>query len=112
VVPLMLRGLPLIPLVQVGAIAATLAMVRGWKRAPDRRPTAGRLWRQHILLPLVPNLSLAAAPWLLHRQGMLRYLMQFNPDVAWTTVISGVIAGLWAVLRTGLLLQTWRRPGR
>ncbi len=111
-VPWMLRGLPLIPLVQVGAIAATLAMVRGWKRAPDRRPNAGRLWRQHILLPLVPNLSLAAAPWLLHRRGMLRYLMQFNPDVAWTAVISGVIAGLWAVLRTGLLLQTWRKLGR
>jgi len=39
---------------------------------------------------------------------MLAFLRLFMPDLAWILRVSGVFAGAWAVLRTGLLLQSRR----
>jgi CubicO group peptidase (beta-lactamase class C family) len=111
-VPWVMRALPLLPLLQIAGAAATLLMLRRWRRDPALRPGPGRTWSLHILLPLVPNLSLAAIPIYLWARGMLGFMSLFMPDISAIALISGGLAGLWAVVRTGLMLQTlrWRRP--
>jgi hypothetical protein len=66
------------------------------------------MWRQQILLPLIPNLSLAAILAYLQSSGLIRFLQLFMPDLAWTAQISGGFAGVWAFLRTGMVLQVIR----
>jgi CubicO group peptidase (beta-lactamase class C family) len=105
-----MRLLPLIPFFQIVGVIATLLMVRGWERDPEHRPNAGRVWRQHILHPLIPNLSLAAILVYLRSTGLLRFLQLYIPDLAWIARISGSFAGLWALLRTGLILRAVRKP--
>ncbi len=103
--PWAMRGLVLIPVLQIAGVAATLLRLRGWRENPEHIPTRGRLWTLHILLPLIPNLSLAALPIYLKAKGMLRYLKLFNPDAAWVALICGSFAGIWALVRTGLILR-------
>ncbi len=69
----------------------------------------GRAWGQHIVLPLIPNLSLAAILLYLRSSGLIRFLDLFMPDLAWIARISGGFAGIWAVLRTGLILRALRK---
>jgi len=104
-----MRLLPLIPLLQIAGVLGTLRRLRRWNRHPALRPSGGRMWRQHILLPLIPNLSLAAILVYLRSNGLIRYLHLFNPDLAWIARISGGIAGIWAFLRTGLILRALRK---
>ena len=99
-----MRLLPLIPLLQIVGVFATLRLLRRWRRDPALRPSRGRLWGQHILLPLIPNLSLAAILVYLRSSGLIRFLHLFMPDLAWIARISGGFAGIWAFLRTGLIL--------
>jgi CubicO group peptidase (beta-lactamase class C family) len=107
-----MRLLPLIPLLQVASAAATLRTLRRWRKDPAFRPGSGRLWRQHILLPLVPNLALASILVALRSTRMLGFVQLFMPDIALIARISGSFAGIWAILRTGLMLQTLRKPRR
>ena len=100
-----MRLLPLIPLLQIVDVIATLQRLRRWHKNPAHRPGSGRIWGQRILLPLVPSLALAAILGYLRLKGLLRYLSLFNPDLAWIARISGSFAGIWAVLRTVLLLR-------
>jgi CubicO group peptidase (beta-lactamase class C family) len=104
------RLLPLIPLLQVAGVAVTLGFIQRWQRDPAQRPSRGRMWRQHILFPLVPNLSLAAILVYLQSTGLIRFLHLFMPDLAWIARISGSFAGIWAVVRSGLLLWSLRKP--
>ena len=67
------------------------------------------MWGQHILLPLIPNLSLVAILVYLRSSGLLRFLKLFMPDLSWIVRISGGFAGIWAILRTGLILRTLRK---
>jgi CubicO group peptidase (beta-lactamase class C family) len=99
-----MRFLPLIPPLQVVGVFTTLRLLRRWQKEPALRPTQGRLWAQHILLPLIPNLSLAAILVYLRSSGVLRFMHLFMPDLAWIAQISGGFAGMWAILRTGLIL--------
>jgi CubicO group peptidase (beta-lactamase class C family) len=108
-IPWAMRLLPLVPLLQVAGIAATLRKARRQEQAPEARLSQSRLCG---LLPVLPSLGLAATPLLLHRRGMLRYLMRFNPDLAWVSIISGTLAGIGAVLRAGLILQAGKKPRR
>ena len=101
-----MRLLPLMPLVQVAGVLATRRRLSQWRGDPATRPQGGRLWGRHILLPLIPNLSLAAILAYLRSSGLLRFIHLFMPDLAWTVRISGGFAGLWAILRTGLILGT------
>jgi len=103
-----MRLLPLIPLLQVAGVVVTLGFLHRWQMDPARRPSQGRMWRQHILFPLVPNLSLAAILVYLRSTGLLTFLNLFMPDLAWIARISGGFAGIWAFLRTGLILSTTR----
>jgi CubicO group peptidase (beta-lactamase class C family) len=108
--PWVMRALPLIPLVQMVGVLATLRLLRRWRQNPALGPGGGRLWGQHILPPLIPNLSLAAILAYLQSSGLLRYMHLYMPDLSWIIRISGGFAGLWAVLRIGLILRTLREP--
>ncbi|MFZ0534301.1 MAG: serine hydrolase domain-containing protein [Anaerolineales bacterium] len=105
-----MRLLPLIPILQVVGVIATLRTLRRWERNPALRPSSERLWGQHILLPLIPNLSLATILVYLQSSGLIRFFHLFMPDLAWIARISGGFACVWAFLRTGLILQTLRKP--
>jgi CubicO group peptidase (beta-lactamase class C family) len=100
-----MRLLPLIPLLQVAGVFATLRLLSHWRRDPAIRPNGGRMWGQHILLPLIPNLSLVVILVYLGSTGLLRFLHLFMPDISWIARISGGFAGIWAFLRTGLILR-------
>jgi len=108
-VPSAFRGLLLIPLLQIVGVAATLRLLGRWHRDPALRPDRGRLWGRHLLLPLLPNLSLAALPLFLQRSGTFRLMKLFLPDVAWLALICGTFAGIWACLRTVLVLRAVRK---
>jgi hypothetical protein len=102
-----MRLLPLIPLLQIVGVTATLRLLRRWRANPALRPSRGRMWGQHILPPLIPNLSLAAILAYLQSTSLIRFLHLFMPDLAWIARISGGFAGMWAFLRTGLILRVW-----
>jgi CubicO group peptidase (beta-lactamase class C family) len=104
--PWALRALLLIPLLQVAGVAATLRLLRRWRQDPQRRPSPGRLWGLHILLPLIPNLALAAVPVYLLASRMFGFISLFMPDFSGIALICGGFAGIWAFLRTGLVLRT------
>jgi hypothetical protein len=99
-----MRLLPLIPLLQVVGVFTTLRLLHRWRQEPALRPTQGRVLAQHILLPLIPNLSLAAILVYLRSSGLIRFLNLFMPDLAWIARICGSFAGIWTILRTGLIL--------
>ncbi len=104
-----MRALPLIPLMQIIGVLATFRLLGRWSEEPNSQPSRGRAWGQHIVLPLIPNLSLAAILVYLQSSGLIRFLNLFMPDLAWIARISGGFAGIWAVLRTGLILLSMRR---
>lgn len=122
VVPWALRGLPLIPALQIVGVAATLRRLLRWRRDPGSRPSGGTKWGRYVLLSLVPDL-LVAAPllgllWTRTRavpllgmlgSGFLDVLLLFMPDVSWIVLVCGSFALAWIVLRTGLVLRTLRK---
>lgn len=103
--PWLMRGLLLIPLLQIVGVVATLLLLSQWRHHPEQRPHGARLWGLHVLLPLIPNLSLVALPLMLRLKGMFGFTRFFMPDVAWLALISGGFAGVWSILRTGLILK-------
>jgi len=110
-VPTLFRLLPLLPLLQAVAAIATVGTLRRWSRDTALRPAGTRLWGRHLLLPLIPNLSLAGGLAYLKSSGLLGFLDLFMPDLAWIFRVSGGLAGAWAVVRTGLILRTlYTRP--
>jgi CubicO group peptidase (beta-lactamase class C family) len=107
-IPWLLRGLLLIPALQIVGVVATLRHLRRWHLDPEHRPRGGRAWGLHILLPLIPNLLLALTliPMLGKRRG---YLMLYKPDSSWIVWVCGSFALVWSFLRTGLFLQASRK---
>lgn len=101
-----MRLLPLIPLLQIVGVFSTLRRLRRWDGNPALRPSSGRMWGRYVLLPLIPNLSLAAILVYLRSSGLLRFMHLFMPDLSWIVRISGGFAGIWGFLRTGLVLET------
>ena len=108
VIPWTLRGLLLIPALQILGVAATLLRLRSWRRHPNSRPTRGQKWVLHILLPMIPNLTVAATPIALAASPLRGFLLLFAPDISWMARICGSFAGIWIFLRTGLILRTLR----
>jgi CubicO group peptidase (beta-lactamase class C family) len=104
-----MRLLPLIPILQIVGVFTTLRLISKWRRNPALRPGSGRLWAQHILPPLIPNLALLGILVYLRSSGLLRFLQLFMPDLAWIARISGGFAALWASMRTLLVLRILRR---
>ncbi len=109
VVPWATRALLLIPLLQIIGAAVTLRKLRRWREDPQQRPSHSRLWLQYILLPLIPNLALAAVPVILQVRKMLGFLLLFFPDFSWVALLGGGFAGVWSLLRTGLILRNGRK---
>ena len=106
--PWAMRSMLLIPLHQIAGVVATLRLLRRWREDPALRPSQGRMWRQHILLPLIPNLlaALTLVPMLGKMRGWVRLFM---PDYSWIALICGSFAGIWALLRTWMILRIHRR---
>lgn len=92
-----MRALLLIPLLQVAGAASTLRILR-----------RERLRGRHLLLPVLTDLLavLTLAPLLSRMRGFVKLFM---PDYAWVARLCGVFAGVWAALRTGLILRALRR---
>jgi CubicO group peptidase (beta-lactamase class C family) len=110
-IPWMMRSLMLIPLIQIFGVAATLRLIRRWQQDPLSHPSVGRKWGLHVLLPLVLNLLVALT--LIPMLGPMRgFWKLFMPDFSWIALVSGSFAGIWAFLRTGLILHTLGRQSR
>jgi CubicO group peptidase (beta-lactamase class C family) len=107
-IPLALRGQLIIPALQVAGVAVTLRLLRRWRLDPERRPSGGRKWGRHILLPLIPDLSVALT--LLPVLGKRRdYLMLYMPDYSWIAMACGSLSLVWSLSRTGLVLRALRK---
>ena len=108
--PWVMRGMALIPIIQAAGVLFTLLQLGRWQRDPASAPPKNTFWRQHILLPLIPNLllSLTLAPMVGKLRGWMRLFM---PDFSWIAYINGSFAVIWAFLRTYLVLQAWRKSG-
>jgi CubicO group peptidase (beta-lactamase class C family) len=106
--PWLLRGMLLIPILPVVDVIATLRLIRRWRSESELRPIQERMLGQHVLLPLIPNLlaALTLVPVMSKMRGWIRLFM---PDFFWIARISGAFTGIWAVLRTGLVLWTLRK---
>ncbi len=108
VVPWIMRGLLLVPVIQIFDVFQTRRRVRRWRNDPQSRPAGIRKWGLHILLPLIPNILLALA--LIPVLGnMRRFMMLFVPDVALLSLVSGGFAFIWIFLRTWLIQKGLRR---
>ena len=106
--PWAMRSLPLIPILQIAGVFATLRLLRSWRQDPALQPSRGRMWGQHILLPLISNLL--AALMLVPMLGKMRgFVKNFMPDFSWIALVCGSFAGIWAFLRTGLILRALRK---
>jgi hypothetical protein len=107
-IPWMLRGLLLIPLLQIAGVVTALWQLRRWRRHPERRPDGGRTWGQRLLLPFIWNLPVALMlkPMLSKRRGYLRLYM---PDISWIALVCGGFALVWSFLRAGLVIRALRR---
>ena len=109
VIPWVLRGLLLLPALQILGVAATLLRLRRWRQHPSSRPSRSRMWVQHILLPMLPNLLVAATPIAQAASPLSGFLWLYAPDLSWLARICGSFAGVWIFLRSGLILWTLRK---
>jgi CubicO group peptidase (beta-lactamase class C family) len=109
IIPWALRGLPLIPALQIVGVAVTLRRLRRWRQDPNSHPSGGSEWGLHVLLPLIPNLLVSLPLLGMLWTGTLGVFLVFMPDVSWMALICGSFALAWMLLRTGLVLRTLRK---
>jgi len=107
-VPWVVRGLMLVPFLQIVDVVATLKTLDRWRREPQRRPSQGRLWEVHILPAILLNLIPIASGLALLTSSLRGFFLLFMPDLSWLALISGSFALVWTFLRTGLLLRATR----
>ncbi len=107
--PWLMRAIALIPLFLLIDVTGTLKRVNRWRLDPRSRPSRNRLWGNHILLPLLPNLlvTMTLLPLLSKMRG---WIALFMPDFSWVARICGPFAAVWAFLRTGLVVRSQRKP--
>jgi hypothetical protein len=110
-VPWILRGQLLIPAFLIADIAATLGLLRRWRKQPQQRPQGRRKWAPYVLLPLIANLAIALTlkPMLGEKRG---YLRRFMPDFSWLALVCGSVAVIWSLLRSVLMLRALRGPSK
>jgi hypothetical protein len=98
----------LIPIIQLIGVAATWRELSRWRRDPATRPSSGRMWMKHILLPLISNLSVALTliPMLSKMRG---FMMFFMPDYSWLAMVCGSFSLVWSFLRSVLIFRTLRK---
>jgi hypothetical protein len=103
-----MRGMLLIPILQIAGVLATLRLLGRLRANPALRPARGRIWRQHILLPLIPNLlaALTLVPMLSKMRGWVRLFM---PDYSWIALVCGSFSLVWCFLRPVLILKALQK---
>lgn len=106
--PWVMRSMPLLPILQMVGIISTLRLIRRWKADPEHFPSQKRIWKQHILLPLIPNL-LAALTLIPVTSKMRGWVKLFMPDFSQIAWICGSFAVIWTFLRTRLILLAMRK---
>jgi len=107
--PWLMRGQVLIPILQIIGVVFTLGLLRRWRLDPLSHPSKGRMWELFILPSLIINLLLALL--LLPVLGPIRgFWRLFMPDFSWLALICGSFAAIWAFLRTGLILRVLKTP--
>jgi hypothetical protein len=104
-----MRLLPLIPILQVAGILATLRMMDRWSYDKEIILNKNKIWKRQILFPLVPNITLTAILVYLQSSGLIRFINLFMPDLAWIARVSGTLAGLWVILRAWFFLRILRK---
>ena len=106
--PWLMRASLLIPFVQLAGVLATLRRVRRLRSDPIRHPSGSGVCVRHVLLPLIPNLTLAGIVGYLTSTGLLRFMRLYMPDLFWIARISGGFASVWSLARTALVLGSLR----
>lgn len=106
--PWLVRAMLLIPIFQIIDIIASFGKLSQLRKHPETLPNKENLWRQHILLSMIPNLliSLTLVPMLGKMRGFVKLFM---PDFSWIARICGPFAGVWSLLRTALLINALRK---
>jgi CubicO group peptidase (beta-lactamase class C family) len=100
----------LIPILHIIAVLATLRRLRLWQSNPQR-PTRMQVAR-YIALSLLWNASIAYLLLVVLPKAFaanISTVILFQPDVGWVAAVSGVFAIVWGVLRTGILISTFRQ---
>jgi CubicO group peptidase (beta-lactamase class C family) len=100
-----LRGLFLIPILQLVSVNLTLRRIRRWRHEPGRRPNRMKRWVYHILLAALPHLVLMVLVVVLAATRMARFMLLFAPDITWLLIGCGCFAFVWVIVRTGLIMS-------
>jgi len=108
-VPWLMRGMALIPILQAVDVIATVRRINRWRADPSSRPSRGRMWGLHILPALVANM-LVALMQIPMVSKMRNWVWLFMPDFSWIAHLCGGFAGIWAFLRTRLILKALNKP--
>jgi hypothetical protein len=110
-IPWVLRGLLLIPLLQIVGVVASLRQLDRWRRDTQYHPSRRRIWGFYILPSVILNLILIISGLAVLTSNLRGFLMLFMPDLSWLAIVSGSFALVWTFLRTGLILRTIQQPG-
>jgi hypothetical protein len=99
----------LIPFLHGIAVLATLHRIRLWQSSPQR-PTRMQVAR-YIALSLLWNAAIACTLLVILPKAFaanVSTVILFQPDVGWVATASGIFAIVWGVLRTGIVISTFR----
>lgn len=103
-IPWVMRGMLLIPFLQLVSISISLKLFSFLSNQdPARQLSRNRMWRRYGLLPffLNPLTALTLVPLLGKMRGFINLFM---PDFTWLALFCGSLAGILAFLHTILFL--------
>jgi hypothetical protein len=101
-------------IVQATGMARLVMLLRRWRDQPDVRPQGAAVLVTRLGLPLLCNLGwgLFALVGLSRLLGTpLSLIIYFAPDFGYILVVSGVVALVWSLVRTVVMLGLLRRQG-
>src|SRR6266545_1408583 len=96
--------------IQVAGMAWSLITLRRWRTQPERRPQGHWRLGWHVIRPLIVNLAWVLVVLAGIAKLSLPDLLLGAPDLASVLLASGVVALVWAVVRTVLAYGTLRTP--
>jgi CubicO group peptidase (beta-lactamase class C family) len=108
-IPWLLRGLLIIPLLQIISVVVTLRLIHRWRKGLKSRPSRVRKWVRYILLPLIINLLVVFIMiGTLMAAGSISSGLLFTPDMTLIALICGSFSLVWGFLHTGVVLRALR----
>src|SRR6266542_3089549 len=96
--------------IQVAGMVWSLITLRRWRAQPEHRPHGRWQLGWHVIRPLIVNLAWALVVLAGIAKLSLPDLLLGAPDLAIVLLASGVVALVWAVVRTVLAYGTLRTP--